>query len=109
MNNYSFLLALAYFKEKQQAYIISELMEMLGYNRTQVSELVSELIEKGYIVYVDNLISISGKGVTFLVSHNQAEMVLQTDEIRPSRIKPETAISLEAPYVPIEFTKKYSG
>ncbi len=109
MEEYISLLALAYFKEKGRKYLFSELMELLGFNRAQFSELMDLLIEKEYVKYEDNLISITGKGLTFLISRDQSDMVLQIENTMLLHIKPETAVPLDAPYVPHRFTKKYSG
>ena len=108
MNDYCISLALTYFKEKRQDYIISELSELLGYNKIQVENLLSVLIDKNYLEYNESLLlSITGKGLTYLIAHNKAEMILKTDEIKPTYINPDTAISSEDPYVPRCFFKKY--
>lgn len=109
MEEYVLLLSLAYFKEKGRDYLFSELMELLGFNRVQFSELLDLLIEREYIIYKDNLISVTGKGLTFLISRDQSDMVLHAESTMLLHIKPETAVPLDAPYVPRRFTKKYSG
>ena len=43
---YKEILALSYFREKESEYIISELIEILGYNRNQIDELKNTLINK---------------------------------------------------------------
>ena len=62
MDDYSMLLALAYFKERQQNYIFSELMELLGFNRIQLANLMDKLFDKEFIAYNNNLASITQKG-----------------------------------------------
>ncbi len=106
---YEEVLALSYFKEKKSQYIISELMEILGYNRNQIDELIERLFAKEYLCYIENLISITSKGVTFLISKNSDEMSASDDQFLMIKISPESALSIDAPYVPEKFTKKYDG
>lgn len=109
MEEYVSLLALAYFKEKGREYLFSELMELLGHNRAQFSELMNTLFEKEYLTYDENMVSITGKGLTFLISRDQSDMVLHSESTMSLHIKPESSMPLDAPYVPERFTKKYSG
>ncbi len=108
MEEYVSLLALAYFKEKGREYLFSELMELLGYNRAQFSELLDTLFGKEYLTYDDNMVSITGKGLTFLISRDQSDMVLHSESTMLLHIKPEMSVPLDAPYVPHRFTKKFS-
>lgn len=106
MDNYVVLLALTYFKEKGENYLISELMQVIGYNLTQTEDLISALLEKGYIEYQQDLLNLTGKGLAKLISKNQDEMVLCADKICLKYIQPEKAVSYEVPYVPINFQTK---
>ena len=106
---YKEILALSYFREKESEYIISELIEILGYNRNQIDELISCLFTKEYLCYKDNMISVTSKGKTFLISQNSDEMSSSDNQFLMIKISPESALPIDAPYVPDSFTKKYDG
>ena len=106
---YEEVLALSYFREKKSEYIISDLIEILGYNRNQIDELIWRLFTKEYLCYNDNMLSITNKGMTFLISQNSDEMSARDDYFLMVKISPESALPIEAPYVPERFTKKYDG
>lgn len=109
MNNYIISLALSYFREKQEKYIISELMEILGYNRNQIDELIMYLMQKGLLQYENDLLCLSTIGITHLIANDQAGISVKVEEINKPHIDPQNALALEAPYVPVGFTKKYRG
>ena len=109
MNNYILSLALAYFKEKREAYVISELMEILGYNRKQIDTILFALIHKGYLEYVDDLLCITPKGLAYLIGNDQGNIRLQVDNFVTLHIDPQKAQSIDTPYVPRGFVKKYKG
>lgn len=106
---YKEILALSYFREKKSEYIISDLIEILGYNRNQMDELLESLFKKEYLCYNENLISVTSKGMTFLISQNSNEMSAEDDHFSMIKICPESALPIDAPYVPKKFTKKYDG
>lgn len=109
MNDYIILLALAYFKERREHYIIGELSEILGQNSEQTVELVEYLLERNYISYVNDLLAITSKGVTLLISNNSVSLSIQAEDFVTPHINPNRAIPIDAPYVPIGFTKKFKG
>lgn len=106
MIDYTSLLALAYFREKKQEYTIGELMEILGLDTIQIKRLIESLLEVGYIEYYNNLLQISKKGLTRLISENQDALVLSSNDLKLKHIKPENSISVEDPFVPREFDQK---
>lgn len=107
MDDYSISLALAYFKEKRERYVLGELAEILGYNSNQIAELVQNLLSQKYITYIDNLLAITPKGITLLILRNQDKLSIQEDGFIMSHIDPRNALSIDAPYVPVGFTKKF--
>lgn len=109
MNDYSLLLALTYFRERGAEYEISEMMELLGMTRDKLSELLESLLDKKLIEYSENLLQITKKGLTHLIAQNKGNMVINQESIDFLYIEPDTAQSFELPYVPLKFTKKYSG
>ena len=109
MNNYTLSLALTYFKEKRNTYVISELMETLGYNHKQIDSLLSSLMQKGYLQYVNDLLSITPKGLAYLIGNDQGNIKLQVDNLGTPHINPQKAQKLDVPYVPVGFVKKYKG
>lgn len=102
-------LSLVYFKEKSDNYVLSELMEILGYNSNQMEGLVSDLIANEYLVYLDDLLHITDKGTAFLIANNQYESCLQSNQLYMPHINPSKAISFDTLYVPKKFTRKYKG
>lgn len=107
MIDYSKVLALSYFKEKGNQYVISELMEILGYTRTQIDNLMDELFAKDYIGYNDDMICVSKKGMTFLIGNNYDDLNLNDQQFKMVKIDPNSAVSFDYPYVPEKFTKKF--
>lgn len=108
MNEYVFSLALSYFKEKKSNYILSELKEMLGYGNAHFEELIFKLISEEYIAYTDDLLCITSKGIKFLIANDQIDNVLESEKLLMKHIKPENALSIDTPYVPTKFEKKYN-
>lgn len=106
MDNYSSLLALVYFKEKDDRYSISELMQVLGCNAVQIDDLISSLIEKGYLEYQKDLLKLSNKGLIKLIAANLDDMVLRTDKQELKHIQPDKAVSFDEVYVPNNFQAK---
>lgn len=109
MFEYGLILALTYFKEKNDEYIISELAGILGYTHTQIDKLIEELISMGYVAYIDELIHITPKGITFLIANEMENLRLLDDDFKLIHIRPEDAVDIEEPYVPTGFAKKYDG
>ena len=107
MNEYVVCLSLAYFLQKGEDYVISELMELLGYSRIQISELISWIVENDYIAYDNDLLRVTRKGFRFLISRDKTEIIIRKKTMGPLYIKEGTAQPLDVPYVPENFTKKY--
>lgn len=109
VNDYIVSMALTYFKERGKDYIISELMEILGYSRYQIDDLIMSLIQAEHLHYEDNLLTITAKGITHLISKNHAGFQIQVDDLPTPHINIQKAQSIDVPYVPIHFAKKYKG
>lgn len=106
MSKYSIPLALTYFKERREHYIIGELAKILGYSNKQINELIEHLMDQGYIAYNDNLLAITSRGIRFLILNNLDAICLQAESIETPRINPQKALAIDAPYVPVRFSKK---
>ena len=109
MSDYITSLALSYFREKREKYLISELMEILGYNRNQIDALIMHLIQEEFLRYEDDLLCLSTKGISYLIANDQAGVSVKVEEINKPHINPQNVLALDAPYVPVGFTKKYKG
>ena len=109
MSDYITSLALSYFREKREKYLIGELMEILGHNRQQIDALIVRLVQEDFLRYEDNLLCLSPKAISYLIANDQAGLSIQVEEINTPNINPPNALALDAPYVPVGFTKKYSG
>lgn len=109
MSDYITSLTLSYFREKREKYLISELMEILGYSRQQIDALIVRLMQDELLQYEDDLLCLSVKAVSYLIANDQAGFSTHIEEINTPNINPQSALALDAPYVPVEFTKKYRG
>ena len=109
MSEYATILALAYFKEHQEHYLLGELMEILGFNRRQIDVLIYDLIDKSLISYIDGMIKLTDKGLTFMIANNHDESDVTDDSFIMVKIDPQRAMPIDSPYVPKGFTKKYDG
>ena len=107
MNEYTTILALAYFKEHKEHYLLSELMEILGFNRRQMDGLIYDLLNKNLICYSDGMINLTDTGLTFMIANNHDDSDITDDSFNMVKIDPKTAMSIDTPYVPQNFTKKY--
>lgn len=107
VKEYTTFLALAYFKEKQSSYLISEMMELLGLTQAQVDNLISQLLQNGFISYDDSLLKITSKGLTYLITNNCGMIEVENKTIPLCHISPERATPIDEPYVPKRFLKKY--
>lgn len=103
------MLALSYFKEKQNKYIVSELMEILGYTQKQMDELLQKLFDEEYICYNEDMIAVAEKGITLLIANDCDDMGTNDMQFNMVKINPEKAMSFEEIYLPERFNKKYSG
>ena len=107
MTEYTTFLALAYFKEKQSSYLISEMMELLGLTQTQVDNLIGSFIQDGYIGYDDYLLKITPKGLTYLIANNCGTIEVKSKTLPLCHISAEHAKPFDEPYVPEKFLNKY--
>lgn len=109
MHEYTLMIALAYFKERDREYVLSELKEMLGFTSSQLDSLINVLITRGYIEYRDVLMRITPKGITYLIANERENLSVSAENFTMIHINPQNAMPLNEPYVPKEFSKKYDG
>lgn len=109
MSDYIMMIALTYFKEMKEEYVLRDLSEILGYTHSQMDELIMGLISAGYIAYVEDLMCITRKGMTFLIANEKDNLNLFDEDFKLIHINPQNAVSIEKPYVPKDFAKKYDG
>ena len=96
------------YRKKHMLPILSELKEMLGYSSAQLEEVIFTLVSDGYIEYRDDLLCITNEGIIFLISNDQEDTVLESDQLNLKHIDPSKSMNIGAPYVPVGFAKKYS-
>ena len=106
MNSYRVSLVLSYFYTRQEKYDLSELRELLGYTKKQLELLLLKLQEKEYIAYLNNMLTITVLGRSYLIANNQLEANLLDSEIEMPHIHKEQAVPIDQPYVPHGFFKK---
>lgn len=104
MNEYAEVLSLLYFKEVGSAYDWGELREVLGYTSVQLDNLIQQLMQNGFIEYKDFEIQLTEKGLLYLVATNQIDYYYRKPEIEQ---KDSQRQSLDTPYIPKGFDKKY--
>lgn len=109
MEEYITLIALSYFKDAKGRYTINELTEKLGYTNIRIEELIFHLLSEGYIEYINNLLHITKKGLTFLISNEMEDFSFSTENINLIHINPNNVLNITEPYVPKDFAKKYDG
>lgn len=106
MDPYRVSLALTYFHAKQDKYSLCELSELLGATSRQFGELLQELQEKEYIMYQDDLLTVTPRGNTYLIGSNQLDAQILNDDIVMPHIHKDQAFPIDAPYVPKRFFNK---
>ena len=106
MVSFHHLLVLAYFKETKTLYSIAELTEFLGTNIDHVEELLTELMNAGYLAYNEGLLQVTEKGFTKLIAEDRGEMVIRSDSKALTSISPDAALSFDEVYVPSDFDAK---
>ena len=106
MDSFHHLLILAYFKEKKTRYSIAELTEFLGASIDHVEELLSELMNAGYLAYSEGLLQVTEKGFTMLIAEDRGEMVIRSESKELTSISPDAALSFDEVYVPTDFDAK---
>ena len=105
MDNYRTILLLLYFKDVGSEYDFSEAKELLGLNHNQFEDLLETLLEKKFLQYEDHVLKITYKGIRFLIKENSIGFSSGKTEFENND---NLKMSIEEPYVPEKFTKKFS-
>ena len=108
MTEYRILLALQYFKEYRESYSISSLMQKLGLTLKQVDSLIDQMIDKKLLKYEDYLLIITEKGRRIIIANNMQYYKIDNNH-QNNKIFIDKALSLDSPYVPNRFSKKYNA
>lgn len=106
MSNFTNLLALSYFKQYGDSYVLSELTKILGISAEQLDTMISELIENGYIEYKCNMLSITIKGLSELIDSNMHGYNNQDTEFILLHVNKDKAWPLDKVYLPKNFGTK---
>ena len=83
------------------------MMELLGLTQAQVDNLISQLLQNGFISYDDSLLKITPKGMTYLIANNCGTIEVKSKTVPLCHISVEHAKPLDEPYVPKNFLEKY--
>lgn len=106
MTDYTKILALSYFKQYRQSYVLSDLMKILGIDAVRLDKLITKLMEEDLLIFDEYLLRITEKGLCLIISKNmQGYNELDNEYLNP-KIKPDKAWSLDKPYVPKKFMTK---
>jgi hypothetical protein len=106
MKNYASLIALSYFNQYKDNYVLSDLIQILGMTMKKFDDLLSELFSKQYIEYRKNLITITESGTSILVAANMYHYDNDDHEYATLHIDKKAAIPIDQPYVPDRFFTK---
>jgi len=106
MNDYAVLLALSYFKQYKETYILTDLAEILGYNLTRLDLLIDELLNNEMLLFNGYLLEISNKGIMLLFNNDMNNYDYEDERIIYNTIDPTKAWNIHKPYVPHSFMKK---
>lgn len=109
MDDFKNMLILSYFFNYRRNYLLSHLQTILGLTTDQFEARISVLIERSFLEYKNNLLSITAKGVQIVLSKNIDSFPF--DSINHTQIinslKSCEALSLDAVYIPKKFMQKY--
>lgn len=106
MSDYATLLALSFFKQYKDSYILSELMKILGADAEQLDSLIFELIDSGYIEYQNYMLTITEKGNAELVASNMNQYNDQDIDFIKLHVNQSAVWPIDKPYVPDKFMTK---
>lgn len=105
MNIYIKQLALAYFYNLGSVYDLSDLLEILGMQRSQLDIMLYELINSEYLSYDNYELKITEKGVLHLISNNINSCFEEFDDFNSKR-ENLPKLKINDIYVPKNFNKK---
>jgi hypothetical protein len=109
MCDFKKMLILSYFFQFKSDYLLSKLQEILGLTSFQLENRITDLIEHNLLEYKENLLSITPKGVQFVLSKNIESFPFEV--IKNSEISNKItyqALSLDDTYIPEKFIEKYN-
>lgn len=108
MNDFKNMLVLSYFFQYKRNYLLSQLQTILGLTIDQFEERISSLIELNYLEYKNNLLSITAKGVQFVLSKNIDSFPFDINHTQiKNSVKSYETLSPNDLYIPKNFMKKY--
>lgn len=105
MDDYLELLILAYFKQSR-SYSIRSIASMLGTSLRKTSDLIDDLLEKKYLIYIDGLLQLSDVGRLQIQNHDVDYLHFDSDEFRVPKVNPSEAWPKERIYIPEKFLRK---
>ena len=106
MNEYVTLIALSYFNQYKEHYVLSDLVQILGMTSKKFDELIDELFNKQYIEYKNNLIEITERGTSQLVASNMFYYDDKNQEFMTLHANKDVALPVDQPYIPQKFFTK---
>lgn len=104
MVNYTSLIALSYFKQYGEKYMLSELIEILGMTSNKFDILLQELFDKKLIEYHNNLIRITDSGRVKLVANNMYHYNNNDQDYFVLYAKKDRVWPIDRPYIPRIFS-----
>jgi DNA-binding MarR family transcriptional regulator len=107
MIEYKDLLVLSYFYQKKEMYSFTEIQDILGFSRNQLSNRLDQLLENGYLLFVNELLSVSSKGKEIIYEKNfEAFPFFTQGGFENDQSAIESSLGIYDVYVPKDFDKK---
>ena len=107
MDNYVSRLILAYLFNIGSEYEVGELMQLSGKNSKELTVIINYLLDNEYIAYCEYELTVTQKGISYLISNDSLNDVFLNDCPVLRNIDPQSALSINEPYVPKKFNRKY--
>lgn len=107
VSKYTKTLFLLYIKDVGHDYSFSEAKELLGITQNQLDHLLNNLLQEGLLVYEKYSLTLTKKALRQLISQNELTYRLREENVYTNTMDIR-AFSIDEPYVPCDFDKKYS-
>lgn len=105
MDDYLQLLILAYFKQ-YHTYSINDIARLLGTSPQKITDLISDLLQKNYLEYSDDLLRLSPAGRLQIMNHKVDFLVFDSGDLQIPKVHPDRAWTTDRIYIPEGFLSK---
>lgn len=107
MSDFKDLLILSYFIQQKEMYAFSELQEILGLSRNQLSVRLDQLTDKALLIYGNELLSVSTKGKKIVLENKlEAFPFFSKNDYENDQAVKDSSLGIYDIYVPEDFDSK---